>query len=240
MGNYVSIADVRLEGVPGSVSDTLLTRRIEKWEKIVEQVCGQVFYEVSPGELVFDGNNAHIMHFGLPIISVASLKINGDDLILDPAYEYRVYSGRGVPKDDRRNPKIELTPIRNSVYRAAPSMFVKGLEQKITAKWGFLEPDDSTPRPIIDSVIQLVCLDVDGYFAKVSGGSTVSGGLLPVSKETTDGHSIEYMTAPVKLQWKMIPADIMDVLACYRCPLRGAIPEDQRWWYDPRIVVLSI
>jgi hypothetical protein len=231
MGNYATVDDVRLEGVPASYSDQLINLRIVKWEKLIEKMTRQVFYEVEPGELTFDGNNSAILHFNLPLIEVTSLKINGESIEL-PTDEYRAYTGRTPPQDDRGNPRIKLTPIRATIFRTHPGMFVKGLDQKITAKWGYLESDDTTPKPITDSVVKLVVLDLNKHFES-AGAPT---GVTALKRERTDGHEVEYMDLEEqKLYWDMMPNDIASVLALYRAPLAIGAPEPIRWDYDPGI-----
>lgn len=241
MGNYVTVADLTKEGMPASVTADRANARITKWELIVERVTGNLFYEVTPGELTFDGNNSAMLHFNLPMATFTSLKINDETVALG-ADEFKTFLGRTPPQDDRQNPKIKLDPIRSSVFRGTPGMFVKGMDQKVTATWGYLEPDDSTPQPIVDAVIQLVLMDLDNYFTQGqsgSGGGT-SGGVSPVKREKTDGHEIEYMEVQsVALLSSMIPADIYEVLALYRGPLRIASPEPIRFFHDPTIEVFA-
>lgn len=238
MGNYVTVDDLRQEGMPASVTDGRANARITKWEALVERMTGNVFRELSPGELTFDGNNSAMLWFNLPILTFTSLKINGETTALD-SDEYRVFMGREKPQDDRHNPKIRLTPIRQSVYRATPSMFVKGMDQKITATWGYLEADDSVPVPVKDAIIRLVLMDIDGYFEQASGGSTTQ--VSPVKRERTDGHEIEYMEVEtVRAVWSMIPSDVMEVLSMYRAPLAIDAPEPILYFHDPTIEIFSV
>jgi hypothetical protein len=244
MGNYITSADVFAEGVPPNTSKTTIDSRILKWEAIVEKITRNVFREISPGELTFDGNNSKILHFNLALRSVTSLKINGETTAIDTD-EYRAFTGFTMPQDDRGNPKIELTPIRASVYRTAPGMFVKGLDQLITATWGYLEDDPAnpgtpiTPPAIKQALIQLVILDLESYFDQLSGGG--SGKVLTgVKRERTDGHEVEYMEYenPV-LKWSFLPADIAEILWMYRGPWNIQSPEPIRFLADPGIQVMD-
>lgn len=233
MGNYVTAADVKKEGI--SASNDVINRRITKWEAIIEKLTGQVFRIISPGELEFDGNNSRYLHFNLPLVEVTQLRINGEDTAA-AADEFRAYTGRSVPQDDRQNPKIELTPIRRNIYRAFPGIFVKGREQYITATWGYVEPDDSTPQPIIDVVTELVVLDIDSYFEKAGVAQPATS----VRRERTDGHEIEYQQMEdAKAVWTMLPAHITEILSLYRSPLKIAAPEPIRWYYDTGIDYLE-
>lgn len=242
MGNYATYDDVKKEG--STAPEARVNARIAKWEAIVEQLLGQVFYLVSPGELIFDGNNSRILHFNLPLVSVTSLKVNGETTALD-AENYRAYTGYQPPQDDRRNPKIILHPQRASIYTPARQMFVKGLNQAITATWGYLDDDGAggrqTPIPIKEAIIQLVMLDLDDYFTQASEGSGISGGEAgggELRVERTDGHEIQYQeTAPRQKVWAMIPSHIAEVLMIYRRPFRVAAPELIRFSSDPSATV---
>jgi hypothetical protein len=243
MGNYVTAAEVKLEGVPASVPDAKINSRIDKWENIVEKLTGNIFRELTPGELTFDGNNGAILHFNLPLISVTSVKINGETTALD-SDEYRAFTGIQKPQDDRGNPKIKLTPIRASVWRSSPSMFVKGLDQLITATWGYVDADPDnpgsyiTPIPVKDAIIQLVILDLDSYFEAAEDGASGKP-LTSVRREKTDGHEIEYMEyEDPKLRWQMMPASIAEVLWIYRKPWTIEAPEPVRFLSDPGIQVV--
>lgn len=244
MGNYIDKADVIAEGIPPETPLSIIDSRIAKWENIVEKLTRNIFREISPGELTFDGNNSRLLHFNLPIRSVTSIKINGESTAL-PADEYRAFTGISMPQDDRGNPKIELTPIRASVYRTSPGMFVKGLEQLLDAKWGYVDEDPDnpgtyiTPEPIKQALIQLVILDLDNYYEQGADGS--SGKVLTsVRRERTDGHEIEYMeTEKPTPRWQMIPASIAEVLWMYRGPWNIQAPEPIRFLSDPGIQVLD-
>lgn len=231
-GEYVTVPEVRAEGLADNPpSDNQIGSRIKKWEAIVEQWTGQVFRIISPGELVFDGNNAHLLHFNLPIVALSALKINDSDTAL-AADDYRVYVGRQKPQDDRKNPKIILRPMSGSIFTGGGQIFVKGAEQKITATWGFVEPDDSTPQPIKDAIIQLVIRDFAGYFDQIFGGMTAGPGM-PTQREKTDDHEIEYADMAMNVQadrlGSLIPRDIRAMLAMYRHPLAIGAPEPRRF-----------
>jgi hypothetical protein len=227
MPKYVTAAEVKAEGVPDSTSTALITRRINKWEQIVEQITRNIFVKTSPGELRFDGNDSSILHFSVPLVSVSSLKINNETVAL-PADEYVAYTGRGLPQDDRFNPKIELRPQTQSIFRRNAGLFVMGLDQLITADWGFVEADDSTPQMVKDAILELVILDLDGYFDKVN-----TGGVRPITavrRERTDDHEIEYqMVENTRAVWSFLPKHISDMLALFRAPMAVNVPRQARF-----------
>lgn len=235
-GNYVLVSEVRAEGLTDDPpTNNQIGNRIKKWETIVEQWTGQVFREIDPGELTFDGNNSYLMHFSLPLITVTSVKINGDDTELDTT-QWRAFTGRQVPQDDRKNPKIMLLAANASIYTTSiftgGGVFVKGADQKITATWGYLEPDGECPQPIKDSIIQLVIRDFAGYFDQYFGGMSPPSGA-PTQRERTDDHEIEYAGMSMDItadRWgSLIPRDIRAVLSMYKRPLAIRAPEPRRF-----------
>lgn len=234
MGNYATVAEVRAEG--GTGTDDRINARIDKWEAIVEQFTQNVFHKLEPGELRFDGNNMDTLYFNLPLIEVTALRINSETVAL-PADQYFAYTRRGFPQDDRRNPRIVLTPtsdFTSPIFRAAPAFFLKGYWQYVTAKWGFVEEATpgvyTPPRPIKDAVIQLVILDLENYFEMGLSGVRM------VTNETTDGHSMSWSTQGV---WSLIPDKILDVLKLYRRPPIITAP-DPNVVVDPALVILDI
>ena len=235
MGRYITAADVLSEG--GSASVPRINARIAKWEYIVDRLTRNYFAVLEPGELTFDGNNSRILHFNIPLIEVTSMKINDEDVELDTD-EYTAYTGMTPIQDDRYNPKIALRGTnKDSIFRKTRAMFIKGLDQKVTGKWGFVEPDPDNPgsykppEAIKAVVTRLVILDLEGYFDQATGsGSGIGGGVVsPLRRERTDDHEVEYMkTTDVRLTWAMLPKDIYDMMMLYRCPLLITSP-------DPRI-----
>lgn len=236
MGVYVTAAEVTAEGA--TATGARIDSRILKWEKIVEEITRNVFRVIEPGELIFDGNNSDMLHFSIPLVEVTALYINNGTTVLD-ADEYRAYTGRQRPQDDRTNPKIELTGNRaNSLYTKTHGIFYKGMDQKLTAKWGYVDDDPSTPGAYITpaaikaSIIELVCMDLDGYFESAGAGTAGSS----LKRERTDGHEVEYqnvdMAAPT---WAMLPRSISDVLALFRAPWKMAAPDGRRFAYNTTV-----
>ena len=221
MGLYVTPQDFTVEGLNCPVP--VLEDRIAVWESFIEDLTGNIFSVYEPGELCFDGNNSRLLHFSIPLVEVTELKINDSSAALDTSL-YRAHTGLRRPKDDRRNPKVELLN-KSSVgihYSSCPHIFVKGCDQKITAKWGFVEEDPEnpgsyrTPRVILSVLKQLVLLDIKGYFSKVNGTGI---SLTPKVREKTDDHEIQYQTMDfTKVSTQAIPKNLYDTLMMYRAP----------------------
>ena len=227
MGVYITASEVQAEGV-SDFTPAQIERRIVKWEAIVERLTRNVFREISPGEITFDGTNMRFLHFNLPLISVTDIKVNSETTSLDPD-EYIAHVGRQKPKDDRYNPRIELTGIRtNSIFRRRRGIFAKGYDQKITGTWGFTEPDGSTPQPVKDALLELVMKDLDGYFDQRMEGRSGEP-LTALRREKTDDHELEWMEGEKSIMYvHFMPRDIYDILMMYRAPIAIGVP-------DPRI-----
>jgi len=234
MGVYVTAAEVIAEGAP-SGDTTKINRRILKWESIVENVTRNVFRVLSPGELIFDGSNSHILHFNIPLVEVTELIINEDTVALDVA-DYRAFTGKTKLQEDRHNPKIELIDSStSSLFVRNPGMFIRGRDQKVTATWGYVDDDPDNPgqyiTPVVikDAIIQLVMLDLDGYFDQVAAG----GSLLPatpIRREKTDGHEIEYqMVEQQRINQYGLPPTIYKQLMMFKAPLAIDIPDPRRF-----------
>lgn len=237
MGNYVTVDDVRAEGIDSAdYADALVNRRILKWESIAETLTRNVFRVIEPGELVFDGNNTYRLHFNLALVEVTAVKINGDDTELDSA-EYRAFTGKQKPQDHRGNPKIELLGASIPSGQSTPSpwsgggsIFKRGLDQKITAKWGHVDPDPDTPGSFItppavkESIIALVIGDLRGYLDRYLKGAIVPMGI-PATRERTDDHEVQWSHTETSVTWSMIPNDIRDTLLMYRAPMAIDIAE---------------
>ena len=235
MGRYVEASDLFAEGVPSSINEALLEARILKWERIVEGITQNIFYVYDPGELIFDGSNMRYLHFNIPLVDVTSVKINGEDYEL-PTDQYRAYTGKQAPRDDRGNPKIELTDFRRSIFRRYTGMFAKGYDQKITARWGYVEEDPNNPGQFItpplikQAVMQLVVRDLEGYWTAQSCGKAAPWIMSPLKRERTDDHEVEYMQVEdVRATWMMLPRDVQDILALFRGPLRIGVPDHRRF-----------
>lgn len=215
MGNYINPADVYAEGIAEGTPH--VESRIAKWEAIVERVTGNIFYVTSSQEIIVPGNGTNVLLLNTPMVAVSALKINGLDTALDSS-KYRAFTGKAPPQDDRHNPKIELLSGGYDIFtRGRGDIFAEGLDQKITATWGYVEPDNSTPRPIKDAVLELVIRDLKSYRDQQHPSEIKP--LTHVVRRRVDEAAHEYARSQdVKIYWSMIPRDIADVLALYRRP----------------------
>lgn len=146
MSDYITIQKVRDEGVTVAIAaDSKVSDYIKTWQAILERVCRQ-WFESKTLTLKVNGNDSDTLFFGVPIISIEHLKINGSSTALDSSL-YKVYSANGV-LDDKKNPKISLIgPDSYQDIFAAPVVagrlkFRKGRQnQEVKGAFGYIETD---------------------------------------------------------------------------------------------------
>jgi hypothetical protein len=240
---YISLGDVRAEGLTDPpYSDNDINTAIVMWQQALERACRQWFYSREL-DLYFDGNNSDMIHFGVPIIDVTSLQINGSTTDLDTTL-YKVYNSRTYP-DDRRNPRIKLvhsTQLEDIYVAFEPRgelKFRKGYKnQRVQGTFGFTESDGTTPQLISRALLKLVIekltrpiYTAPGTAPPTPSSVTVAG---VVMEEKTDGHSIKYATGStanrrVGLSGLTSDPEILDIIRMYRAPIGIATPS--HWTY---------
>ncbi len=225
---YATIEDVRDEGVPteanGGLSDTLLAKWLLEAQAIVDRVSRNTFEPVS-GTFIFDGNNSHLMHMPIPIISVTSLTVNGNEDPLDASL-FRVYNGRGFPQDHRRNPKIELRVPRSVTITSALPLFStrvfrRGYDQTVVGTWGYTESDGSVPILIRRATVGIVVTMTDQLFVRFGGSR---GSIGPVVREKTDDHELQFGSLIRDVGKYVLPTDIENLLLSFKAPLAIQVP----------------
>lgn len=225
---YATLQQLRNEGLPGDASTDVTNAQaivlLDRASELVERLTRNLFYEVS-GTFIFDGNNSYLLHLPLAIIDVTSLTINNESSALQTT-DYRAYKGRILPQDDRYNPKIELrrstTPSIFTGYEARK--FLKGYDQTVVGKFGFLDSDGDTPSVVNECVIAICMTTWKSLFERFGaydgggGGPGPMGG--PLKREMTDDHEVEWWqgdTGNVE-QGLVVPQYIHGRLKLYRGP----------------------
>lgn len=236
---YITVSDVRAAGLTqAKVADADVTSAIALWQEFLDRACRQ-WFEPRTLAIKFDGTDSDTLHFGVPIISVTSLKVNDSPTAL-PVGSYRVYSSAGYP-DDRRNPRIKLVSEGGHDIYSAPMQFgrfkfQKGRQnQEIVGSFGFVEADGTTPLMIKRALLKLVLekLQTPVYVDPTCAASGISS--LPpmlagaLKEEWTDGHRLVYAVsdpAPRKPGLTGVTQDqeIHDIIRLYRAPIGIATP----------------
>lgn len=243
---YITVQDIRDEGITvGMADDDEVLGTIQVCQEFIDRACRQWF---SPKQLVLglDGTDSDTLHFGVPIITIDSIKLNNSPDILDASY-YRVYNQRVYP-DDRRNPRIKLIradEIRD-IYTAPHPFdvlkFRKGRQnQQVTGSFGFLEPDDTTPKLIKRALRKLTIQKLQNplFVDQSAGPPSVPPAppiVGPLLEEETDDHRQKYgqsggTVAPRRPGLTGITDDqeILDIVALHKAPIGVATPA--HWSY---------
>jgi hypothetical protein len=233
---YVSIAEVRAEGVTDPPSDSQILATIKTWQQFIERATRQWFYPREL-ELWFDGTDGDALHFGVPIIAISALRINGDTNLLDSRY-YRTYSGSSL--DSYHNPRLKLVgsdwgDIYTAPLRDGRMMFRSGRQnQYIRGMFGYVEEDGGPPllikRALLKLVIEKLGRPVFQGDANPSPPPLIAGLL---REEWTDGHRIkvEPSGGPLKVRAPGLAGitddpEILGILRLYRAPIGIATPSN--------------
>lgn len=224
---YVTVQELRDEGLPGdattSVTDAQALILLQRSSDLVEKLTNNIFYIVQ-GTYIFDGSNSYLLHLPLAIVDISSLTINNGTSVLDTT-DYRVYNGKVPPQDDRHNPKIELrNPQIQSIYtRTHIRRFVKGYDQTVVGRFGYVEDDETTPAIIKECVSAIVMMTWRDLFTRFGYESGGGGGPLPLGpkkREITDDHEVEWWQSDTAFteQGLVVPQYIHGRLKMYKGP----------------------
>jgi len=240
---YVSVADIRALGLTDTAMfpDDLVLATIKTWQAFIERACRQWFYPLEL-EMTLDGTDSDAIHFGVPVISISQVRLNGDTVPLDSRY-YRVYSSLINPAD-RQNPRLKLIEQRTANYdiytaplRDGKLRFRFGRQnQYIKGIFGYVEADGSPPALIKRALAKLVVekLGKPLFVAAGTSGPTpppLMAGI--VLEEWTDGHKIKYgqsggELAPRAPGMAGITDDqeILGIIKLYKAPIGVATPNN--------------
>ncbi len=232
--SYAKVKDLRTQGLPDTIKDPEARRLLLLASQMVEKNTRNIFRE-EVGVFTFNGNNGYILHLPIPIIEVTSLKVNNSVTELSSDF-YRAYMGRGFPTDDRRNPKIELRRASDAttIYTTSSTVdvFLKGSDQVVDGKFGYLEPDDSVPEAIKEAVLVLAIQHIYPLYCVYGGGiAGTAGSSGPVKKEKTDDHEKEWhnISSGQTIDDGFWPPIVKTLLKPYRAP-RAIGVTSQRWY----------
>lgn len=216
----VTLADIRAEGVTVAMaSDAKVNQYISTWEAAFESACGQWFGPRDDVTVTLDGNDGQIAFFQVPIIEVDSLTDTALDEVIDPS-DYRVYSGRTLLQDDRRNPKIAMRNNRR---------FTLGRQRwEVVGSFGFTEADGSVPGDvhyamlllIIEKLLTPKILNSDALLLP-----PLPDQLGPKVEEVTDDHKLKWQPTAAKQSTSFLDgltnsSIVKKTAAKYRAPMK--------------------
>lgn len=235
---YVTVQEIRDAGLADPPSDAEVQSQIGLWQSFLERATRQWFRPINL-ELYVDGNDSDTLHFGIPIISIETLKINGDSTALDASY-YKVYNADQYPID-KQNPRIKLVDtwadqrdIFTASMRYGRTLFRKGRQnQYVKGVFGYLD-NGACPKLIKRALIKLVIEKMTNPIVPGTGGVTpppVMGG--QIIEEWVDGHKRKWADTSTRKTYGLsgITSDqeILDIIRLYRAPIGLATPAN--WSY---------
>jgi len=235
--DYCLVSDMREEGVPISVTDSFLAKRITLASRYIESATRRFFY---PREMTIrlDGTGGPKLLLHDPIIAVEHVKfeispLDPTDFSTVDADIIRVYnrhlSQRLTEPDDRNNPKIELfNPawVRGGAHTVlTPLRFPRGQQNvEIKGVFGYTDPDPDalntqgkTPD-LIRHACKLLVMRELAKLAKTAARADAANRHRLVSEGTRDqNYSLEPLGRRVGAFFSGDP-EIDSILAYYQRP----------------------
>ncbi len=203
--NYCSVADLRAEGVPDSITDAFLLKRIADATDYITRVTRRIFVPVAK-TVRLDGNGSTEVLFDEPVIDVTAAGLYpypSDGLFNIPLGDILVYNRHITQNllipDDRLNPKIQYYIADEDQKRLGSilngAIFPQGVQNiQITGTFGYTEYDGTstgkTPGLIQQAACKLVLRNIDPLWPDAAGLRTVSG---PITREKTREQEVEYV-----------------------------------------------
>jgi hypothetical protein len=244
---YIDPKDLTDEGAcPADLSNDRMISLIKRCQQYIERETRQLFRPFHT-TLTIDGNQSDTLFFGMPIIGIESIKINGSTDALDQD-TYKVYnspvtetSAMGwLPEDRRHNPMIRMADSghgESPIYWGQgggqffmPGKFAAGHQnQVVKGVFGYLEPDGSTPELIKYAMLRLVYANTPRLEVGANMSTSPMG---PIQHETTDRHSITYGYNPKVVSSSALStsAEVQEILRKYRAPIGIAAPSPAWSW----------
>ena len=213
--------------------DAALLRALARAVAFVERATGRFFVQRT-GTLILDGTGDPRLPLPHPVVStdqggegvtaVVIGRTEDDEETVDAA-DYVVTDGALVgPGDPRDNPAIELIPS-SSVYRAGPWWGQVGCWPggkrmiQVTATWGYLEEDGSTPEPIVHLLARL-CIQQVVALDDADGKEDSKRGAIVA--EQTQGRSYQ-LGAQASGYGLTLDREMDQIIATYKRPPRVVI-----------------
>lgn len=240
---YVTVQDARDAGVPSSFTPEQIQPHLDLWSKFMDDATRQ-WFEPRFKQLLLDGNNARVLFLPVPIISVDAVYINGNFVDVVPPDYYTVYNVVDGMRDDRRNPMIKFSSFGLGIYdtpdfRYAMRFVIGTNNQRIDGKFGFVEPDGTTPAMIKRAVLKLTIRALQrgpNLWGEILAGPIEAG---KKTSETTDGHTVTYNAYAVNSRQQNLNGitnddEVDNIINLYKAPLKitstsGRGGYDSRW-----------
>lgn len=190
-------------------------------------------FTVADGNAIkIEGNNSNVLFLPVPILELTNIYKNEETTPIDPK-NLKVYNSRNPISDDRRNPMIKIRQ-ESDFLTFSYGKFARGLFTTIEGRFGYLEPDGSTPRLIQRATLKLALLRANTTLGESANQSAGSAGRGAIKREKTDLHEIEYFevktagddssTATTTLSGD---SEVDSIIAAFRGPIAitGSFPD---------------
>lgn len=230
---YATVAEMREEGVPATVTDAWIEQRIALASRMIDRYTGR-FFEPRVQTLHLDGRGGRILQLDIPIIAVEHVKVSSSDgttTTLD-ASSYKVYNRHLteglLSPDDRANPKIELlreyeTVEGEALYFDFQAFPLGSQNVEVYGTFGYTDPDGSatgkTPT-LVNYACKLLVLRYLQKLYDATGGGSAPAAARPIASESTQGQSVSFESASAGGRAAMFTGDseIDQILAAYMKP----------------------
>lgn len=215
---YATLLEARAEGISDEqANDDRLTALLERASEQIDFATGW-WFEPRALDFRLDGNGSRHLHLPAPAIELTRVVLDGLELdLVDDVVN--VGAPSGLPAH-RFNPKL---------MRAAEQRWPRrGQNVRLVGRFGFVEGDESTPRPIRDVCIRLAVRELARFADTAAQEERRKRAML--TKEQTDGHSYELGQGDIgkRVAWRLGgltgDPDIDIVLARFRRPPAGGVP----------------
>lgn len=236
---YVTVSEMRDEGVPVTYSDNWLLSRISMASRMIDKFTGR-FFEPRVQTLHLDGRGSRLLLLDFPIISVTSItlrSLTGESSTSVDLTDVRIYNRhltQGLLNpDDRDNPKLELL-INQDPYETDVNWVMaewpRGSQNvEIVGTFGYTEPDGSvngkTPD-LIKHACKLLVLRYLKTLWEATGGGATPVAMGAITSESTEGQSVGYESGRAAGRNTVFTGDaeIDGILAGFvRPPTMGAV-----------------
>lgn len=185
--------DLYDEGLSQSLYDVAtIQNRIEFAQEYIERITGY-FFEPRDLVLKLDGTGSDLLVFPIPIIEITKVQFSistSGGLENQTLSNFMVYN-RFYP-DDRKYPRIRIHKTGNdSIFNRVglKGSFPIGTQNiHVTGKFGYVESDLSTPKPIRFAMILLCLMLIDPMASSKTKKKLKGKG---IKSENTDGHSYQ-------------------------------------------------
>jgi hypothetical protein len=241
---YMPVAEIKTsiglttEELAALGGDTELEKLVRACQRIIELVCRQWFFSKEM-EMWVDGSGGDYLFFGVPIIRIDEVRLNGSATALETS-RYKWYTEVNNPRISLVSPAQYQPNIFNQPFDYVPNVFQSGSQNTyVKGAFGFLEGEGveaAAPLLIQRALCLLVAEKVRGVplnpaVSAVAAPPPMAPGIL--RDEWVDGHRRRFDPAAGKVSDRKPwisgltnNPEVMQILRAYRAPIGLATPRE--------------